>query len=375
MKFYIVLFVLSLTFNIFSQTDVKKIVSKQNSDFEKFKKAQEQEKNNFFSEQDEGFIQYKNQIEKLWNEFKESSPTDWVAYNNDFSSRSSVDFKNGKINISTVINQNPEKAKKNIANQLSAILSEKTEANTPILKNQVINPLKPSQELSKKNITAFAKQILKKANRVKITGKDGKVRIKYTVSLKMVPNHLQKRIKMFRPQIERNCKRFRINPDLALSIIHTESYFNPKAYNRRGNAYGMMQIVPKYAGKIMNKSLNNKNSAPSSKYLYNPKNNLKMGIGYLRWLANNKWSKIHNKKNLEYCLICSYNGGPGSIYKAMTGKMRNIHQKKWNKMIKNLNNMNSKKLYLHLRKKIPFAETRNYLKTVSEREIKIYGKK
>ncbi len=370
MKYYFSLLLLFIALNIFSQNDIKKIISDKNSEYEKFKSSQLSQEKSFYFEQDKGFIRYKSQIEKLWNEFKESTPFEWVSYNKDFSGRSSVDFKNGKIEISTI--SDSKKAEENIEAQLSAIVSEKDNNGIQILKNQIENPLNPKQELSSKNIKKISKQIFKKVHKTKIKGKDGKIRIKYTISLKMVPNHLQKRIKIFKPQIEKNCKRFGINPKLALAIIHTESYFNPKAYNRKGNAYGLMQIVPKYAGKIMNKELNRKNKKPSPKYLYNPKNNLKMGIGYLRWLANHKWRKIHNKTNLEYCLICSYNGGPGSIYKAMTGKMRKISQKKWNKMIYDLNNMESNKLFKHLRKKIPFKETKNYLKTVVERENKIY---
>ena len=374
MKYFLTFFIAFLTLNLFSQTDVQKIVNKKKSAFEKFRQSQIKEKNSFYFEQDNGFIQYKSQIEKLWNEFKESTPSKWVSYNKDFSGRNSVDFKNGKIQISTVLDSNSQKAEKNLTNQLSAILSEKTKNNLSILKDQIENPLNPNQKLSQQNVKKLSKKIFKKVKKTKIKGKDGKIRVKYTISLKMVPNHLQKRIQMFKPEIEKNCKRFEINPDLALAIIHTESYFNPKAYNRKGNAYGMMQIVPKYAGKIMNKQLNHQNGKPSPKYLYNPKNNLKMGIGYLRWLANNKWSAVHKKTNLEYCLICSYNGGPGSIYKAMTGKMRKISQKKWDKMMNNLNKMSSKKLFKQLKKKIPFKETRDYLQIVVNRENKIYKK-
>jgi membrane-bound lytic murein transglycosylase C len=366
--------VLSLSFNLFSQNDIKKIVANKNSEFQQYKHSQNRDKNSYYFEQDNGFIKYKTKIEKLWNEFKESTPTEWVTYNKDFSGRSKVDFKTGMIQISAIVVSNTEEAKQSLTKQLSAILSEKTKDNITILKGQISNPVNPSKELSKKNLSKIKIKLLKKIHKTKLKGKDGKIRIKYTINLKMVKNHLQKRIKMFKLQIEKNCEKFKINPDLALAIIHTESYFNPKAYNRKGNAYGLMQIVPKYAGKIMNKRLNHINSEPLPSYLFNPNNNLKMGIGYLRWLANNKWSDIHNKTNLEYCLIASYNGGPGSIYQAMTGKRRKISQKKWDKMIKNLNQMDSKKLFKHLRRKIPFKETREYLNTVVRRENQIYKK-
>ena len=108
-----------------------------------------------------------------------------------------------------------------------------------------------------------------------------------------------------------------------------------------------MQIVPKYAGKTMNYVLYNKNSNPSSSDLFNAQKNIEMGIGYIRWLADNKWNKVTNTTNQNYCIICSYNGGPGTIYKAMTGKMKNIKQEKWDKMMSDLNSMKSENLYNH----------------------------
>ncbi len=221
--------------------------------------------------------------------------------------------------------------------------------------------------ISKENLDKAVEEVIKKGKISVTKGKDGKERTHFTIVLDMVPNHLQIRVKKYKPYIERQCERFRIEPAIALAIIHTESYFNPYAYNRQGNAYGMMQIVPRYAGATMNYVLYKKKGKPSPSVLYNPKNNLEMGIGYLDYIRRNFFSKVTDETNQYYCMICSYNGGAGSVYIAITGK-----RKATDKMFAKINKMSNKKLYKKLRKDIPWEETRNYIKLVTERMDKYY---
>ena len=368
---------------IFAQSDFEKFKASQQTQEQSFNKAEENAIANYYSQQDSLFIQYKDDIEKLWNEFKESTPKEWVSYNSDFSGRSKVDFAKSKIEVAAVVAKatNPAEKKKQeikaikiVKKQLKAMIKQKDGlTGTPILANQIKNPFPNiGKKITPKNIEQVAEQIVKKAKVETIKTKNGKVNEKYVISLDMMPNNVQERIKKYKPYIEKYCKLYNVDPKYAMAIIHTESYYNPKAYNRHGNAYGMMQIVPKYAGKTMNNYLFKKNKLPSSKQLFNPETNLQMGIGYMNWLALNKWSKVTNETNRYYCIVCSYNGGPGTIYKAMTGKMRKIGQKKWDKMMDDLNNWDSEKLYKHLRKKVPFEETRNYIKTVRSRIEKYY---
>ncbi|HCX72573.1 MAG TPA: hypothetical protein DHM37_02545 [Candidatus Cloacimonas sp.] len=56
----------------------------------------------------------------------------------------------------------------------------------------------------------------------------------------------------------------------------------------------------------------------------------------------------------------------------MTGKMRRIGQAEWDRMIDDLNTMETDELYKKLRKDIPWAETRNYIKLVCDRMEKYY---
>lgn len=347
-------------------------------EFQRYRDEQEQAFKDFRMEQDSLFIQYKDEIERLWNEFLESTPSDWVSYNRNFTGRSQVDFENGKVDVEAVVEQTEESseeaAKEIIKEQLQAITQEEDVTNQPILENQIKDPATKAEPLDLEKIDQVADKVLREAQKTEIVGQDGIKRIKYTISFDLVPDHIKIRADKYRPYIEIKCNEFDVEPAVVLAIIHTESYFNPKAYNRHGNAYGMMQIVPKYAGLTMNNVLHHLNAEPLPNDLFDPHKNIEMGVGYIRWLADNKWDKITNHTNQYYCIICSYNGGPGTIYKAMTGKMKNIEQQKWDKMMHDLNTMRDEDLFKHLSKEVPFEETRNYLVKVKERIDQIYSK-
>ncbi|MDY6914987.1 MAG: murein transglycosylase domain-containing protein [Candidatus Cloacimonadota bacterium] len=372
-----VFFLLIYTLSLFSQSGFEQFKSQQEQQYQQYEEAEKKAHANYFSQQDSMFIQYKEEIEKLWNEFLESTPTNWVSYNSNFNSRSQVDFENSEVTVESVVDEkevkNEEEAKEILKQQLVSILKEKDKATQkPILLNQVASPEDKSKPITPPEVEKAAEKIVAKAEKHIFKDKEGNKKTKYVISIDLIPKNIQVRVDMYKPLIEKYCQQHDIEPKLAMAIIHTESFYNPKAYNRHGNAYGMMQIVPAYAGKTMNYTLYKNKKEPNSKQLYDPKINLNMGIGYLRWLADNKWQKITNKDNQRYCVICSYNGGPGSIYKAMTGKMRKIGQAEWDKMINDLNTMDTQKLYNKLHRDIPWAETRKYIKLVRDRMEKYY---
>ncbi|MDD3050650.1 MAG: murein transglycosylase domain-containing protein [Candidatus Cloacimonetes bacterium] len=372
--FFLTSFVLSISLS--AQGNYEDYLKQQDEQFSEYKENEIQAFKKYFAQQDSMFVQFKKQIEKEWNEFMLSTPKEWVTYSPDFKGRSQVDFENGAVIVEAVIEKNIEgsekKAQELALKHIKTIVQEPDRiTNKPILAEQVEIP-KSKEKLTPANIEKAAQNIVENGKSETITGADGKERIKFTITLNMAPDHLKKRIADYKPEIEKLCHKNRIDPALALAIIHTESYFNPKAYNSHGNAYGMMQIVPKYAGLTMNSVLYKSNSQPTAEQLYNPEINMAMGIGYLRWLADNKWDRVTNKTNQYYAIICSYNGGPGTIYKAMTGTMKNIGDKKWNKMFEDLNKMDSNKLFKKLHKDVPWEETRNYIKLVTEKMDKYY---
>lgn len=377
-SFFRILFVLSMFFTLSAQNNFEEFKQQEETSRQQYIAAQLKAQANYYNQQDSLFIQYKENIERLWNEFKESTPKEWVSYNSDFSGRSSVDFEKDKIQVEAVIEQAEgenktefdKKAKTIIKEQLKSILAEKDKlTRAPILNNQVVT--QDNEIIREDKIEDTVNKIAEHTEISTFKNKHGKVMVKYQINLNLVPDHLKKRIEGYKPTIEKLCRKYDVDLSLALAVIHSESYFNPKAYNRFGNAYGMMQIVPKYAGLTMNNYLFRKNQPPTSLQLFDPEINLEMGIGYLRWLADHKWEKVKNKTNQMYCVICSYNGGPGSVYKAMTGRMTKIGDK-WEPMFEKLNTMDSKQLFNKLKQEIPFEETRKYIVTVTDNMKKYY---
>ncbi len=363
MRFFIIICIVLMANSLIAQG-----YGDQASDFEKFKQEQEMKEqdfykfaNNFQAYQDEQFIKYEKYIEDMWGDFKESSPKTWVGYTEDFSGRTSVDFDSSKVVVEVVVDDNSsdEEVKQKLEALTKKILEEKDETGATILEGQVASPNNPMQAVKSSDAKAVVEnsKILEK----KVNGK--KV---YSINLDLVSDSDKKRIAQYEDLISKFCKEAGIEPALAIAIIKTESCFNPRAYNRTGNAYGMMQIVPKYAGRTMNRILYKADKEPKSKILFDPEKNLRMGINFLGHLKSTSWKKITNEINQRYCVICSYNGGSGAIYIALAGKTSKIPQEKWDDMMNLLNSNNNKKVYDLLHTK-SWEETRHYIKVVEER--------
>jgi len=64
---------------------------------------------------------------------------------------------------------------------------------------------------------------------------------------------------------------YAIDPKLVMAVISTESAFNPGAVSPK-NAQGLMQLIPETAERF------------GVKKVFNPVENIKGGLAYLRWL-------------------------------------------------------------------------------------------
>lgn len=342
--------------------------------FAKYKQEQQKKEtdyhefaNNFQAYQDENFIKYEKSIEKMWGSFQESTPKTWVGYSEDFSGRTSVDFDASKVVVEVVVDENStdDEVKQKLEALTKRVLEEKDETGATILEGQVASPDNPNATVTPSD----AKNIVERA---KIHEKIVKGKKIYSLNLDLVSDSDKKRIAKYQDLITKYCQEAGVEPALALAIIKTESCFNPRAYNRTGNAYGMMQIVPKYAGRTMNKILYKKDKEPDSSILFDPAQNLRMGINFLGHLEKTSWKKVQNEINQRYCVICSYNGGSGAIYIALAGKTSKIPQKKWDDMMALLNSDNNQQVYNLLHTK-SWEETRNYIKVVEERYAQYVG--
>lgn len=322
----------------------------------------------YSEEQDRLYNAFKKSVEEKWDSFRFSSQKEFVDYDEDLSARGSIDFEKGEVEIEVLIEKKDGVSKKemdNIAKQkiqikIEKIVTKPADDNKPILDNQLKN--KNGLKVTKTNAKNFSKEVVnaKRATKKDIRSKDKKNRVKYTVKFKLIPDHLKTRSERYKNEVLSQASRHGLPPNLVFAIIQTESDFNPKARSHIP-AYGLMQLVPKSGGRDAYMYLYKKDKFLRGRYLYNPKNNIELGCAYLGKLKNVYFKGINNEESIYHCVISAYNTGPGNVAKAMTGTT------KLKPTISAVNKMSSKKVYNQLVQKLPYKETRNYLKKVTQR--------
>jgi membrane-bound lytic murein transglycosylase C len=302
----------------------------------------------------------KRRIDLLWGEAgATSTKKNWIDYDESFSVRSNINFKNGTMKVDALIPlnfSNPyESAKRKIADKMVASFMAKDFKQRGVLKNQ----LKTSKGLyvTSKNLNSYIKSdLFPKIGNVptSITGNDGKTRLRFGARISLVPGHLRIRAGEYRGAVQANATRFSLEPQLITAVIHTESYFNPFARSHAG-AYGLMQVIPRYAGREAYQFIHNQDRIITPPYLYEPFNNINLGSAYLYLLYNKHFADIQGRDKRLYLSICGYNWGPTAIRQKIIQRYQ-------------VSFMSSDELYRLLRYKTP-KETSDYLEKIAERSI------
>ena len=366
---------LGMVLSVMGQDDFEKWEQQQNQSFSemiseqnKYLESVTQEFDRYQEEQNQQFEDFQAAIEQKWEVFKSSSPQKMVSYDDDLNSRSSVDFEKGEIEVEVIIEDSPGKTSQQnqeegeiaLENKLQKVITLPAPDNQPILKDQI--PDEEGGSISPKTAKVFAKKVVETGavQKSSITAKDGKPRVKYSVTIKMVPNHIEIRAKRFKANILKQSKRFKIDPAIVFAIIHTESSFNPKARSHVP-AYGLMQLVPKSGARDAYSYIYKRDKLLSAQYLYIPVNNIELGCAYISKLRHVYFGGIKNDESAYYCTIAGYNTGPGNVAKTMSGST---------KLMANADAVNGKtpeQIFKILTNKLPYEETRKYLAKVIER--------
>ncbi len=164
-------------------------------------------------------------------------------------------------------------------------------------------------------------------------------------------------------QVKSQSGRWQLSPSLILAIMHTESYFNPKAQSHVP-AYGLMQIVPRTAGIDVNRMLNQKDAPMKEADLFLPNYNITAGVAYMHILNSRYLRKITNPQSRLYCMIAAYNTGSGNVAKTFNkNKSRNI-----NRAAIIINKLTPEQVYQHLVNNLPYDETKHYVQRVVKRQ-------
>ena len=339
-------------------------IKKLQKEYEDYVKAEQEAYNKFLKEREE-----------KWGKGNviESTQKDWVEYTDNGNVRTNVDFETGQATIEIIQEKGTPVDKKELEKQLKFLLT--TQGTTkdydsevekaaplqekPVLENQVVTP--KGEVITEKKIDQGVKEIVENAKpEVKpIKGEDKVEREVVVVKLDLAPDHIKTRASNYIKEVQKYCQKWDVDPALAFAIMQTESSFNPKAKSYVP-AYGLMQIVPRSAGADCAKSLNKSFSAPTANYLYEPENNIEMGVHYLYLLKKRYYTKVTDVRSQNLCIIASYNTGAGNVAKALRGDY-NI-----SKAIPQINSMTYEQLFKYYERKL-LPETQNYIRKVTER--------
>ena len=368
------------------ESEFEKYKAKQNSyieqrknEYDKFYSDKETEYENYVKAEREAHEKFIKGIKDRWGKDNvvETTNKDWVEYSDDGSSRSIVDFEKGEVTIEIIVTPNESKSEEIVENKVEDKLKELIKSRgktkdydtsveksvplqeTPVLEDQIQTP--SGEIISNNNIDDGVKEIVEEAKIVKeeIKGDDGVTREVVVVKFELVPDHIRTRAEKYKNEVEKYCRKYNIEPALAYAVMQTESSFNPKAKSYVP-AYGLMQIVPASAGKDCAESLKKSFSKPTANYLYEPENNIEMGVHYLYLLRKRYYTNVENADSRDLCVIASYNTGAGNVARALRGDT------KISKAIPQINEMSYEELFKYFEKKL-LPETQNYIRKVTER--------
>ncbi|MFW7526530.1 membrane-bound lytic murein transglycosylase MltC [Vibrio ostreicida] len=309
---------------------------------------------------------FSGNIEKRWgrSQIKFAGKSNYVKYIDNYLSRSEVNFDKGTIIIETVSPTNPKQHLKNAI--VTTLLTPDDPANVDLFSSKAIK-LEGQPFLYQQVLDQDSKPIQWswRANRYadyliahKLKVKDVDFKKAYYVEIPMVENQFEIRSYKYADIVQKASRKYGISEDLIYAIIKTESSFNPYAVSW-ANAYGLMQVVPKTAGKDVFKLVKKKSGQPSPEYLFNPENNIDTGTAYFYILKNRYLKAVQDPLSLEYSMISAYNGGTGGVLNTFNRNNRK-------RAMSDLNSLQPNQVYWALTKKHPNAEARRYLEKVTK---------
>ncbi|MCG2759404.1 MAG: murein transglycosylase domain-containing protein [Desulfobacteraceae bacterium] len=378
--FFVMFFIVSVTCPTLAQMDDMEKeffeeVAKMEEDYKRFEK--------------EAFEEFQREVKAMWGDFVASTKKDWVEYSEDKTGRSRVDFEAGEVLVEVVIpkvelDRDPGSLDKKLTEEIERLIVDKGKnrdydlppkpakdkkippsplLTSPVLKGQLKD--KKGNPVTEKNKKEFAMEIVKTEPVIKKDVKTDKGEmVRVQVKFSLIPDHIRIRAERYLDNVRRQAEKFSISVPLAFAVIHTESYFNPKATSPVP-AYGLMQLVPKSGAWDAYKYVYGYGKELPPDYLYDSDNNIELGCAYLGLIKNRYFRKVRHADNALYCAIASYNTGAGNLSRALCGN------KQLSCAVDKVNSMKPDELYVYLRKNLHHQETRDYLKRVSER-MKLY---
>ncbi|WON77790.1 membrane-bound lytic murein transglycosylase MltC [Serratia sp. UGAL515B_01] len=308
--------------------------------------------------------QFAHNIENIWglSEVLIAGPKDYVKYTDQYQTRSHINFDTGTITIETIATTDPAAHLRQAV--ISTLLmgddpgsidlySDSNDiqiSKEPFLYGQVLD--NNGQAIRWEwRASHFADYLVQNKLQRRTSG----LHVIYSVTIQLVPNHLDKRAHKYLPMVRKASAKYGIEESLILAIMQTESSFNPYAVSS-SNAMGLMQVVQNTAGKDVFQ-MKGKWGTPSRSYLFDPENNIDTGTAYLSILQNNYLGGIQNPTSRRYAVITAYNGGAGSVLRVFSSEKA--------RAVEIINSMKPGDIYQTLTTKHPASESRRYLVKVN----------
>jgi len=308
-------------------------------------------------------------VRRNWGEkeVKLPSRTHYVTYTQNYMSRADVDFDGGTVTVETVDDRDPRASLRSAV--VTTLLTpddpravdlftdgqvELTSTRKPYLLGLVVDgrgrPIGTPAEAE-----AFADQLLPGATSREVVLDAGR-RTALQVRFAMVPNLQNRQAEKYRAAVNRWAQRWQVSPSLVFAIIRTESNFNPFAVSP-APAYGMMQLVPTSGGREAWRKARGADEVPSPQVLFDAESNIELGTAYLNVLSTSQLDRVANPTSREYCVISAYNTGPGNVMKAFSpDRVAAVNA---------INSMQPPAVFQHLKARLPYEETRQYLVKVT----------
>lgn len=308
--------------------------------------------------------QFAHNIENIWgfNEVLIAGPKDYVKYTDQYQTRSHINFDDGTITVETIAGTEPAARLRQAiittllmgddpgSIDLYSDVNDIQISREPFLYGQVVDntgqPIRWEGRASK-----FADYLLQ----TRLKSRSNGLRIIYSVTINLVPNHLDKRAHKYIGMVRQASRKYGVDESLILAIMQTESSFNPYAVSH-ADALGLMQVVQHSAGKDVFRS-QGKWGTPSRSYLFDPQSNIDTGTAYLAMLDNVYLGGIANPTSRRYAVITAYNGGAGSVLRVFSSDK--------DRAVNIINQLSPGDVYETLTSRHPSAESRRYLYKVN----------
>ena len=388
----------------FAQSRVEEMRRQRNAEIEAMRQGYNSyvqnaraEYENYVRKARQEYEDYVKQVRGKWggDSIVDNTQKKWVEYNEDFTSRSVVDFENGTVTVEVLMDENEVKDQQKV-NQKLATAVDKTfssrattnpyrgtvDETKPLTQKPVLDGLvdvaslekKPSQPTAVQPAGAptatpqqrqeATKKVVQNASRQTSTvqGSDGKKRTEVKVTMPLVTDHLSRNAALYKNIVMKYSQKFSIEPALIYAVIEQESAFDPQATSWVP-AYGLMQLVPTSGGRDAYRKVTGRDQIPQRDYLFNPENNIHLGTAYLRILFD-QFRNVADVNCRRLCVIAAYNTGAGNVNRAFTGDT------KFSPAIAKINQHSYSSLYAYLTTHLSHDEARKYVKGVSARREK-----